>query len=106
MDNKRPGELTALERYREYADFQFSIDGEGLGLREARDALGGSLSPAVAELDALVIESALVNDYINPALLQDDPAQPPEKWWWRLGAIRRREFPPEKLPPHLRPAYR
>ncbi len=42
-------------------------------------------------------------DY-NP--LQDDPAQPLEKWWWHLNKIAKGEYPIDKLPEHLREIYR
>ncbi len=29
---------------------------------------------------------------------EDDPSQPPEKWWWHLKAIKEGRFPGELLP--------
>ena len=105
------GAIPYAERLRGYREeVEFALDqGEGPALRPARERIAAlRLSPdELAELetiDAGALELVTDLDYIAPYLLQDDPAQPPEKWWWHLGAIRRREFPPEKLPPFLRPA--
>ncbi len=38
--------------------------------------------------------------------IEDDPAQPLEKWWWHLNRIARGEFPTEKLHEHLREIYK
>jgi hypothetical protein len=95
-------------RYREYAEFQFATDGEGLGLRHARHALmmvAGSTLPSVMELDVLVIEAVESTDYINPALIQDDPTKPLIQWWWHLGKLRDGTYPAYLLPPHLRAIY-
>ena len=56
-------------------------------------------------LDEIVIDEVLRADDVSEFLLMDDPAQPLEKWWWHLGAIRRREYPVELLPEHLRAVY-
>jgi len=48
--------------------------------------------------------SALDED-IWPGLLEPHPEQPMEKWWWHLGAIRRRTYPVELLPEYLREIY-
>jgi hypothetical protein len=104
MDTKQSD---AVARYREYAWFQFSMDGEGLGLREARECLNEAqaLSQEVRELDEIVIEATQVNDYINPGLLEDDPRQPLAHWWWHLGKLRNRTYPASLLPEHLRAVY-
>jgi hypothetical protein len=99
--------LDPLTRYREYAEFQFALDGEGVGLREAREDVAAAAVDAgeVRELDALVIEAAGELEAINPLLLQDDDARPLSAWWWHLGKIRRGEYPAERLPEHLRSVY-
>ena len=96
-----------FKRYREYAWFQFSMDGEGIGLRQAREALDERLaqSQEVHELDEIVVEAALVNDYINPVLLEDRSDQPLTRWWWHLGKLRARTYPAHLLPDHLRAVY-
>ena len=100
--------LDPLMRYQEYAEFQFATDGEGAGLRAARHALSAALasSPEVRELDAMVVETALVAEDINPALLADDPDQPLSAWWWHLGKLRQRTYPARLLPGHLQSIYR
>lgn len=102
-----PKYLDPLKRYEEYALFQFAYDGEGRGLRQARTALDPSLamSQAVRELDEIVIEAIRVNDYIDPALLEDDADRPLAHWWWHLGKLRRHTYPAHLLPEHLRTIY-
>jgi hypothetical protein len=104
MDPKRSD---PLKRYREYAWFQFSMDGEGVGLRQAREALDERVArlKAVRDLDEIVIEATQVNEYINPVLLEDDPSQPLDRWWWHLGKLRHRTYPAHLLPEHLRAVY-
>lgn len=104
MDAKRSDPVA---RYREYAWFQFSMDGEGLGLRAARERVNElpALSQEVRELDEIVIEATQVNDYINPGLLEDDASQPLEHWWWHLGKLRVGSYPARLLPDHLREIY-
>ena len=99
--------LDPLMRYQEYAEYQFAADGEGLGLREARERVNElpALSQEVRELDEIVIEATQVNDYINPGLLEDDPRQPLTHWWWHLGKLRNRTYPASLLPEHLRAVY-
>jgi len=104
LDRVNAKRTDPLERYREYVEFQLAIDGEGWGLREARDRLAENHQ--VGQLDALVVESISRNDYINPILLQDDLAKPWSDWWWHLGAIRAGTFPAEALPENLRAIYR
>lgn len=98
----------SLRGYRETVDFALE-QGEGPGLRTARERLDIELPPVERDeldlIDAGVIELVTGLDYVAPYLLADDPAQPPAKWWWHLGAIRRREFPAESLPAGLRAAY-
>lgn len=102
MDHRR---LDPIARYREYAEFQFAIDGEGIGLREARDSLASEITDLVRDLDVLVIEAVRELEYVNPALLDDESAKPLAAWWWHLGKIRRGEYPAALLPPHLRALY-
>lgn len=103
--------LDPLNFYREYAEFQLAMDGEGLGLRSARQALADmSLTPqeqqSLADLDELVIASVQDNPYINPVLLKDDATQPLHYWWWHLGKLRVGAYPAELLPEQLRAIYR
>jgi len=99
--------LDPLMRYQEYAEFQFAADGEGAGLRSARQALSAALaaSSQVRELDELVVETALMADYVNPALLADDPDRPLSAWWWHLGKLRQRTYPAALLPTYLQAIY-
>ena len=94
-------------RYREYAEFQFATDGEGLGLRPARQALAthGAVLQKVMDLDMLVIETVEHADYINPALLNDAHERPLSDWWWHLGKLRAGTYPAHLLPPHLQAIY-
>lgn len=55
-------------------------------------------------LDAEALEYATELAFVESDLLKDDPAQPLEKWWWHLGAIRNRSYPLDLLPAHLREA--
>lgn len=104
MDSKY---LDPLKRYEEYATFQFAYNGEGRGLRQARAALKLRLamSHSVRELDEIVVEAVRVNDYIDPALLEDDAEQPLAHWWWHLGKLRQHTYPAYLLPEHLRSIY-
>jgi hypothetical protein len=83
------------------------MDGEGIGLRQARDHLvqQGKLSEDVHRLDEIVLEATQANEYINPLLLEDDETQPLDHWWWHLGKLRRRTYPAGRLPEHLRALY-
>ena len=96
-----------VERYREYAEFQFAVDGEGFGLRDARQALAeiGEASQEVVDLDELVIEAIKVTEYINPILLDDPRERPLESWWWHLGKLRSGVYPAQLLPQYLRDVY-
>ena len=97
-----------LERFREFVEFQLAVDGEGLGLRQAREDLAGTESTAnlLMELDELAVASVVEVPYLNPALLEDDDARPLSRWWWHLGKLRTGRYPAELLPPHLRTVYR
>jgi hypothetical protein len=105
MSNQRTDYL--LSRYREYAEFQFATDGEGIGLRAARQDLADHASYAqeVFDLDELVVEAAQVSDYINPLLLDDQRSHPLVEWWWHLGKLRDGTYPAQLLPDHLRAIY-
>ena len=105
MSDQRPDYL--LSRYREYAEFQLATDGEGLGLRVARQdlAVNNINSPEVFELDELVVESIQDADYINPLLLDDHPNRPLTEWWWHLGKLRAGTYPAHLLPEPLRAIY-
>lgn len=93
-----------VKRYREYAEFQFATDGEGLGLRQARQ-VAPTNDLVVMDLDALVIETLETANYINPLLLEDRDDQPLPHWWWHLGKLRAGTYPAHLLPPHLRAIY-
>lgn len=94
-----------LEAYREYAYYQFADDGEGLALRESRQALVGMDTPDIRILDEIVIEAAIANDYINPVLLDDKKDRSLVYWWWHLGKIRIHKYDADLLPAHLREVY-
>ena len=105
MDSKKSD---LLMHYQEYAEFQFAVDGEGLGLRSTRQALAerGTAQQTVCALDELVIEAVQIAEYINPALLDDPHDRPLPQWWWHLGKLRAGTYPAELLPPHLQAMYR
>jgi len=54
----------------------------------------------------LSFETALMADYVNPALLADDPDRPLSAWWWHLGKLRQRTYPAALLPTYLQSIYR
>ena len=60
------------------------------------------------DLDQLALDLVITMDLddVWPGLLEDHPDIPLERWWWHLGAIRRREYPTEFLPEHLQADYR
>ncbi len=96
-----------IEAYREYGYFQFADDGEGARLRESRQhlhELGLDDDKDVLELDEIVIEAAIANDYVNPDLV-DDQNVPLKAWWWHLGKIRAKTYPADRLPMHLQAVY-
>ena len=97
----------SLMRYREYAEFQFAIDGEGLDLRQSRQALKdqGILCRELVDLDMLVMETVQTADYINPVLLADSHTEPLNHWWWHLGKLRAGTYPAHLLPSALRAIY-
>jgi len=99
-----------LRGYREEVHFALDM-GEGPSLRFARDRLAAmALTQAeleeLSDLDETVIEEVIESDAMADYLLVDDPAQPPTRWWWHLGAIRAGTFPAEALPENLRVVYR
>ncbi len=78
----------------------------GSPVRESRDgladkALSADETAQLAELDVILLEAATSGEVLDE-LLEDDSAQPLERWWWHLGAIRAGTFPPEHLPAPLR----
>ncbi len=83
------------------------MDGEGLSLCESRQDLAdlNLVDADVDKLDEIVVEAALVNDYISPELLEDVAAYSLQNWWWHLAKIRDRSYPPDLLPEHLRAIY-
>ena len=52
-------------------------------------------NPRLKRVDAYVLANidGLPEDYD-----EDDPSQPPEKWWWHLKEIKAGTFPKEHLP--------
>ena len=83
--------LDPVMRYREYVEYQLAVDGEGIGLRQARQVLAGQgiESLEIMTLDALAIEAVQMVERINPVLLDDASDQPLTSWWWHLGKLRR-----------------
>ncbi len=95
-----------LRRYRHAVDFDLEL-GEGPTLRAAREQVSTlDLSPVeqdeLADIDAAAIDFIRSRDELAPYLLQDDPSQPLEKWWWHLGRIRQGTYPADRLPESLR----
>lgn len=106
MVNPRPARLRG---YLEEVEFALEM-GDGPFLRETRERLAtlildDSESTELARLDGFVIDQILTLDEIQPFLLEDDEAQPLERWWWHLGKLRRRTYPAHRLPEHLRTIY-
>lgn len=94
--------------YREYGYFQFADDGEGVRLRESREhlhELGLDDNTDVLELDEIVIEAAIANDYVSPGLVDDKVSVPLKNWWWHLGKVRAKTYPAELLPAPLQAIY-
>ncbi len=94
--------------YREYGYLQFSGDGEGVLLRESREHLHGlglDDDKNVSEIDGIVIEAAIANNYVNPDLVDDKLTLPLQNWWWHLGKIRAKTYPAELLPAPLQAIY-
>jgi len=100
--------LDHLSGYRELVHYAVPY-GEGPGLSATRECVavldGDAERSVAAELDELLIEKIMQLDWIDDYVLRDNAAQPMEKWWWHLGAIRRREYPAELLPEHLQEIY-
>jgi len=92
--------------YRLYVMSRLDI-GEGPAIRSMRELISesGEDSGELRTLDAVVIESIIVAEYINPMILKDDPDQPLSHWWWHLGALRAGTFPLDQLPDHLVPVF-
>lgn len=61
----------------------------------------------LANLDAIAIDYLMGSDddQVWPALLEGDPTQPLQKWWWHLGKLRQGNYPADLLPPHLQAIY-
>lgn len=99
--------LDPVMRYREYVEYQLAVDGEGIGLRQARQVLAGQgiESLEIMTLDALAIEAVQMVKRINPVLLHDASDQPLASWWWHLGKLRAGTYPEDLLPPRLREVY-
>lgn len=107
---RRIDENDTLIWYREAVRYGLA-EGTAPGVRQQRDALVGNLrlTPSqlekLAALDEEALEYVLELPYIDGDLLEDNPAQPLEKWWWHLGAIRQGSFPVEYLPPAIQAIY-
>ena len=104
-ENERIDRLTCYKETVRYA----MADGSGPGFKKMReklatDPLSDAQRALLGELDAEALEDIIELDFVEPDLLEDDPAQPLEKWWWHLGAIRDRTYPSNLLPAHLRDA--
>jgi hypothetical protein len=112
MDNTVANRLSEKKRdpvlrYEEYAYYQFAGDGEGVHLRESRQTLADNAldNDSIRELDEIVIEAAIANDYVNPGLLEDELDAPLQNWWWHLGKIRAKTYPAASFSEHLRLIY-
>lgn len=98
-----------LRGYREEIDFSLEC-GEGLTLRQAREALAKLMLSdqeirELAELDQMVLETLQIATEIGDYLLNDIQAQPLARWWWHLGKLRTGTYPAHLLPPHLQAIY-
>lgn len=105
MDDWRP---SALKQLHETVYYSLTF-GAGYEYRKVRDEvaalrLGGDALGDVMHLDELALEHVIdaPEEDVWPGILEDDAAQPIERWWWHLGAIRAGTFPPEHLPAPLR----
>ncbi len=79
--------------------------GAGLEWREVREraeAAQGLARRQLDESDADLLDMVACGVALWPGLLEDDPAQPLDHWWWHVGAIRKGTFPLDLLPKHLR----
>ena len=72
-------------------------------MTDARDEienLGLSENPKVKELDRKLLKN--LKKYGPPAYMEKER---PDRWWWHLDEIAKKQYPPEKLPEHLRDIY-
>ncbi len=100
MENKTTDLLNDLSEVIHFGLF----DGGGIGVRELRERLSHQEDEVLHELDAILIESVLVDDLAS-SVFNDDESQAIEKWWWHLGKIRNRKYAAGMLTPSLRGIY-
>lgn len=93
--------------YSWYGFSLFADCGEGGRLREARQQLAdsGIDNAETQNLDVIVIEATIANDYVSDDVMQDDVSQPLQNWWWHLSKIRAKTYPIDQLPTYLQPVY-
>ena len=108
MDNARPGQLSSYYNFVWYG----SGIGPGAECRSARDEvtqldLSTEQQQELAELDEILIDWVVGenDDAVWWELIEDDPSQPVDRWWWHLGAIRSGTYPTNLLPSNLLQAY-
>jgi len=97
-----------LDDYQHLGDTVFSDSGEDFGVREIRQRLfqaGVDDISIVKDIDEIVLEAVLVNDYVDNGILKDDEQQKLANWWWHLGKIRDKTFPVDQLPDYLQAVY-
>ncbi|XSG84502.1 MAG: hypothetical protein ACPW60_12295 [Methylohalobius sp. ZOD2] len=103
-------ERASTHSYDFYVTDALPIDVEALFERDRlqADQLTDRERADQAELDEILLEEALGPAPLNVTerLLEDHPDQPVERWWWHLGALRRGEYPIDRLPDHLMNIYR
>jgi hypothetical protein len=108
--NQRIDESDSLIWYKESVRYGLA-EGTAPGVREQREQLAesghltGNQAENLAALDEEALEYVLELPELDGELLQDDPSQPMEKWWWHLGAIRQGAYPVEYLPPAVQALY-
>ncbi len=99
--------MTLVDDYRHFGDTVFADTGEDFGVRTVRQRLFQKDvdNALVRDIDEVVLEAVLVNEYIDDYALTDDDNQPLSNWWWHLGKIRAKIFPADQLPDYLQPVY-
>lgn len=101
-------ETDPVKRYSRCGLSIFSECGEDWQVRESRQRLFdlGFDNKEIRKLDEIVLESAIVNDYVSSSATQDDESQPLERWWWHLNKLRNETYPIELLPDYLKVVYK
>lgn len=104
-----PYQFVRLRGYREEVSFALEM-GDGPVLRQARErlsalALSEEERAELIRIDQDVIDQIMTLDEVQAFLLEDDPLQPLDHWWWHFGKLRAGSYPARLLPPPLREVY-